>query len=400
MNRDAGLKTYRMKLKVITPTFIGGGTDYNINKSQYIFDPVNKKLKIIDERKLAKFLGQKRLLGSYATYIKQLDDRSIRDNSNKVNLGQWYENTTRRMNVKGNIEDCVKYTIDVANIQKNQLNDVACFIKDVYGMPYIPGSSIKGSIVNAIIAREIKNNRSKYHKYWQDIKREVDQPNINPRYLQNKMNPIYGRLTREILDYTILDPRNQRVDQKGMTGISISDTEPLDRNKMKLFQRVDMLLTDKIKNEIPVFRECLIAPAETNFSLTIDTYRIKSGLGISDIDDVMDALNTQFEILAGANGIFRVFRNLDAMMPFDGDDSGLLFIGGGTGYHPKTIMAALAPDGDELLKTVRKLLHRDRPTTYIHKNDKIISPRTLKVSENNNKMLVNGICRIGVAKDA
>lgn len=398
MNREAGLKTYDMKLKVITPTFIGGGTDYNINKSQYIFDPVNKKLKIIDERKLAKFLGQKKLLGSYLSYIKQLGDFSNKDNRNKVNIGEWYQNTVSRTNIRGSLDECVKYTIDVSHIQKNQLNDIACFIKDVSGMPYIPGSSLKGSIVNAILSREISQNKSKYREYWQEIKKESENTNYHQR--KNNLDRLYAKLTKEILDFSIIDPKGSRVDLRGMTGISISDTEPLDRSKMKLFQRVDLLLTDKIKNEIPVFRECLVAPAETNFTLTVDKFRIKKELKINGIEDIMEALNIQFELLAGSKGVFKVFKHIDSMIPYDGNDEGLIFIGGGTGYHTKTIMAALAPSDDELLKVVRALLHRDKPVTYIHKNDKIISPRTLKVSQNNNSMMVNGICRIGVNKNA
>ena len=390
---DSGLKTYKMKLKVLTPTFIGGGEDYNINKSQYIFNSAEKKLHIIDERKLARFLGNRNLLGLYAKYVREVGNNKGRNqNTNSMNIGEWYSGISRMVKHSGNINECIKYSIDVSHIQRNQLNDVACFIKNIEGMPYIPGSSIKGSIVNAILVSHIQRNKSSYKRYWIDIKNIVNKDKVNFRDL----NRISDRLIQDIIDYSITDRDNRRHNIRGMSGLSISDTSPFSGDMMKLYQRKDLLLTEKGENTLPIFRECLISPSEAEFSLTLDLYKLSKALDINDVDDINRALNDYYGILVSQKGLFRVFKNLSSLIPKQETTGGYLFLGGGTGYHTKTIMAALAPDEDELLKVVRKLIHSDRQVTLIHKNDKVISPRTIKVSDEGRSQLLNGICKIEV----
>ena len=402
MKRIKGLESYNMKIKVLTPTFIGGGEDTKINKSQYIYDPKKKQLKIVDERKLASFLGKRNLLGFYSGYVKDLNDNiknKRNKNENDMNLGEWFRKISSMVNFSGDIEECIKYSIDVSNIRRNQLNDVACFIKNVEGNPYIPGSSLKGAITNAILVDHIHRNRDMYRSSWEEIKRATAKPSHNNRdskEMKKRVERVSNNLVKDIFDYEILDEGGRKTTYKGMSGLSVSDSSQFKREDMKLFQRKDLLLTDKKDNILPIFRECLVSPQEATFSLNIDSNKLNSSLEIKGIDDIYRALDTQFELLAGKDGVFRVFSNLDTLMPFDGDDKGLLFVGGGTGYLTKTIMAALAPDKDQLLKAVRNFLHKDRPVTFIHENDKLISPRTIRVSDNNGKDQLNGICRIEV----
>lgn len=393
MKRDVGISTYRMKIKILTPTFVGGGEDSMINKSQYIYDSENKTISIIDDRKLASFLGKRNLLELYSEYIKEVGiaGRGKNFNVNDINIGEWYEKISSAMKIDDDLSECIKYYIDVSNIQKHRLNDIACFIKDIEGMPYMPGSSIKGAISNAILVHHIKNNRNKYSRYWENIKRESSRPAVNRWSLRR----IADDLIKEILDYK-RPVNNRNYNIKGMSGISISDTEQFNRDSMKLYQREDLLITKGKQNRLPIFRECLISPAEAKFSLSIDHLKINESLGIKRIDDILDALDTQFDLLVGNNGLLQIFDGLDTMIPYDGKDRGMLFIGGGTGYLTKTIIGALAPNKDDLVKAVRNILHRDRPAIAIHKNDKKISPRTLKVSDERGRGMLNGISRIEV----
>ncbi|NLL80843.1 MAG: type III-A CRISPR-associated RAMP protein Csm5 [Tissierellia bacterium] len=394
-----GYKTYSMKLKIISPTFISGGEDSRINRSQYIYDSSNNLLKIVDERKLAKFLGKRNLLGLYYDYVTGLNDNTIEEenkNENSINLGQWYNSISSTEKFNGDIDECIKYTIDVSNIKKNQLNDVVCFIKNIQGQPYIPGSSIKGSITNALLVNYIYKNRNKYIDYWEEIKRESNNKKISKWNIKN----IEGRLIKEIFDYSIEGKRGKKHLYRGMSGLSISDTSSFDRQGMKLFQRKDVTLTDEYDNLLPIFRECLVSPAEGTFKLSLDTSKLNPNLGLESIEEIYEALQTQFELLLGKDGVFRAFYNLDEYISFDAHAKGNIFIGGGTGYLAKTIMLALAPDKDELLKVVRNLIHRDWPVILIHKNDRIISPRTLKVSNDEGKDILNGVCRIEVAENA
>ena len=391
MIRSAGIHTYQLKMKVLTPTYIGGGNEAGINKSQYFYDSRNKRLHILDERRLIKFLSERQLLKEYASYIRKLPPKSAMYNSDSINIADWYAGLPNYQGDRKDLEACVKYSADVSNIPQSQLNDIDCFIKDLSGFPYIPGSSIKGSIVSAILVCEILRNKGDYLKYWTDIKRELAESRINKRNIQN----IYNRIARSILDYN-QDIGMRQVPLKGMSGLSISDSNSINRKEMRIMQRVDLVLTEKVRNDIPLYREYLVSPAETNFSLTIDSYKIKRDLGINSIDDVLECLEQQYNLLFGKEGIFRVFGDIDHLIPETDNARGLLFLGGGTGYHAKSILAALAPNRDELLKAGRLLLHKSENPIYNHKNDKIIAPRTLKISEYEGKQLVNGICRIEV----
>ena len=53
--------------------------------------------------------------------------------------------------------------------KQGRTHEIQCFIKDAYGMPYIPGSSIKGMIRSALLAYEVKKNPKKYENIKQDI---------------------------------------------------------------------------------------------------------------------------------------------------------------------------------------------------------------------------------------
>lgn len=396
MKRDAGIITKKMKFKVLTPTFIGGGEEYNLNKSQYIYDSSKNKVHVIDDRKLASFLSKRNLLGWYTGYVKDINVKNSleNDNSNNINIDEWFKKITSMVRVKGDLNECIKYTIDVSDIEKRRLNDISLFIKNVEGKPYIPGSSIKGSITSAILIRNIYNNRNKYDRQWEKIREAVNPDNS---YVKENLDEIIESIYEEAFDYMVNDGSGENERIRGMSGLSISDTDAFDRKNLKLYQRRDLVLSKKGKNDLPSFRECLTPPGETEFSITIDRFKIKKDLNITTIYDVIEALDIQFELLYGKDGIFSIFDDLENMLPYIKDNKGLLTMGGGTGYLSKTIMVALAPNKDELRYLVRDLLHDERgDQTYNHKNDKYISPRTLKVSNHNGKNIINGICRIEV----
>ena len=47
--------------------------------------------------------------------------------------------------------------------------EINTFIKDAYGMPYVPGSSIKGMFRTALIVWEIHKNPRKFERIKRDI---------------------------------------------------------------------------------------------------------------------------------------------------------------------------------------------------------------------------------------
>ena len=56
-----------------------------------------------------------------------------------------------------------------ANRESAPPKEIDTFVKDAYGMPYVPGSSIKGMIRTALISWEIQRNPEKYEKGYQTL---------------------------------------------------------------------------------------------------------------------------------------------------------------------------------------------------------------------------------------
>ena len=74
------------------------------------------------------------------------------------------------------IKCCMKYKINVGDIQMEKGRmQIMNFMRDPYGNPYIPGSSIKGNAsYNFYIAADIMKNPLYYKQDVQKIKMELD----------------------------------------------------------------------------------------------------------------------------------------------------------------------------------------------------------------------------------
>ncbi|MEW5822157.1 MAG: hypothetical protein AB1782_18325, partial [Cyanobacteriota bacterium] len=70
---------HKMKLTTLSPVFIGGGYEADLNKTQYVFDDSKKIAYIINEKKLAEFLIKNNHFEEYLNFIK----------SGKQDLKEW-----------------------------------------------------------------------------------------------------------------------------------------------------------------------------------------------------------------------------------------------------------------------------------------------------------------------
>lgn len=330
------MKNYKIILEVLTPVHIGNGSkiikkDYRINGAYAeIYDPL----------KLYSLLGR-----GYEGFLNSSD-----------NLTGYI----KKYNVRA--DSAIKYTAFCGNTRIKPSDEIDEFIKDPYGCPYIPGSSLKGAIRTAILSSEINQNRDdKFSKY--------------------KKEPIRRNNSIKDIEETAFGDFNNSV----FKHVKISDSEPLSTDDLILCSKVDIFKDGKSNNRLNLCRESLKPGTKICFNLTIDK-------------EVEDDFSPD-KIMVALRSFVSQYRNnyLSSFSSFNskkyGDD--IIYLGGGTGFHTKTINNSLY--GKYALKNTADFLG-DTFKKHKHYNDVSlgISPRALKCTKINNEVVEMGICKIRI----
>ena len=137
------MKNYKIKLEILTPVYIGNGN--NITKKDYVLK--NGTIYIYDPVKLHSLFGimyENFLMGN-ETLTDFLSSAALTKNKN--------------------INSVLKYSVKLGDKSIRKSDNINEFIKDAYGYPYIPGSSLKGFIRTALLAKEINNNPNAYARF-------------------------------------------------------------------------------------------------------------------------------------------------------------------------------------------------------------------------------------------
>lgn len=149
----------------------------------------------------------------------------IRRRLRRCVLGQWLRNKTHTSNLRPVIREICNSSADVYTTKesKKNVNDIFRQVKTIDGVPYIPGSSLKGAMRSAILFHCIQQNHSVYQPYWQELKRVMmsgDKRNIINRNIQRIVRKMerqtFGKLNLK------LDRPNDALESI-MRGILVSD---------------------------------------------------------------------------------------------------------------------------------------------------------------------------------
>lgn len=162
----------RVKIETITPVHIGSGNLLQ-NNSDFVveIDGEDKFIHIVDDRKVLDLIGQ-----------EHIDDWviSIENNINRSYRNE-YESTAsliKRLAPSSTFSDYSKQRITsfVSNIKPNDtLKEV---IHNGLGLPYIPGSSLKGAIRTSILASLVDNVNQKENKIFKRNGRDLSADRI------------------------------------------------------------------------------------------------------------------------------------------------------------------------------------------------------------------------------
>lgn len=319
------LKRYRVTITALSPIHVGSGQ--TIGKKEYLYLKNNNKVVILDGAKLYKDICDRNLEDKYINYLKDSEDKA-------PYLEDWLRKNNYRIN---DYKKWEKYELKVSENQKQgTLKEIHTFVKDAYGMPYVPGSSIKGMIRTALIAWELTRNPEMRKKLRQQINEALTK-NEEKNFLEEETS----QLEQEIL-YTLgrNEDKNNAVNDK-LAGIRVSDSAPIAIQKLTLCQKIDTTLEGKDR-KIPLMRECLPPKTEIIFDLTIDTT-----MKTYSMEDIIDAIN-KYQMICNKY-FYREFMNVNPLQ------KNVVWLGGGCGFATKTILYALYQNKTKAVEAIDQI---------------------------------------------
>ena len=374
------LKTYQMVLRTEGPVHIGTGK--TLSKKEYIFLFRQKKVLIPNVNRLYQGLEGKGLGTRFAQYL--LSD-------GRMNLSGWL----RENNISPQeYQRWIKYELDCGDFLeeegKKQIQ-IADFQKDSYGLPYVPGTSIKGMLRTILLAYRLLTEKGNWRSEGDRVAREARQSSDSRKWYLSRENA----KIEEMMFHTLQrkDAKGKEVDRRNavndcLFGLIVSDSEPLSLDDLVLCQKIDENVEGR-RHAINILRESIKPQREIRFQLTIDTKLCQY-----TIEDILRAA----ELFGDAyyEMYLSKFKSSDRPM------GNAVWLGGGAGFFTKTVMYPLLGQRQGLDATVSVFEHTlPKKIAGQHKHDRDrdygISPHILKCTQYRGKSYQMGMCRLEMA---
>lgn len=362
------LKVYQVTLKTISPLFIGSGK--KIGKKDYIVIDANH-LGIIDEYKLYHKISS---MGLSDDFEKDLLNGKYSD------INTW---APQKQISSTEFKDCIRYELTDADLQftggEFKQMEIVEFMKDPYGLPYVPGSSLKGMFRTVLLANDIIKNPNKYSNLAKELEYDIyNSKEKRTRYLLRNIKSIEQRY------FNILNKDTKKIFNAVndfMQGVIISDSEPLKLTDLTLCQKMD-IFPDEDYNKLNILRESIKPGVDINFTITIDT----TNCSLTD-KDFLSAIKT-------FNDCYNKYfvSKFDGASPIHADT---VICGGASGFVSKTIIYPILKEKG-LMATVDIFKKTGVPIKHRHDEDEEfeVSPHMLKCTKHKNKTYQMGLATI------
>jgi len=349
---------YKMEMEVLTPVHIAGA-DYKskLNKNEYIYKDKDKKLILIDRDRFVNFLIEKNLFEEYLSYVN--GETELKILTNFLDKNQISE------------KEFIKKIYNEVYIGKG--NDITLLNRSIENKIYIPGSSIKGSLVNLLLINYIVRNRKEFENEIEYISSYItkqinkDMSNQEIEKIKDKVNENVSSIIENIIeqilykkDKIIIKKENKLIKQKMKIdkeesiknlGISVSDTYKTKNESFCFFRDFDEKLEeDNQVKQMPLAREYINPKTKFMFDITLDFELLsETKLKINNFDDLINALKKAINYL--------IKNTLETS---NNSCSQNLILGANTGFHQKTIIYALFENKEQRLEVVKRLLHKKK----------------------------------------
>jgi CRISPR-associated protein Csm5 len=257
------------------------------------------------------------------------------------------------------------------------LNEIHAFIKDAYGDPYIPGSSIKGLLRSIYLQHALSQQKpGPGHQQLRVPDRRSAQQQTGIQEEQRLLRRA-GR-----------DPSRPKDAVNDLfQAIRVSDSASLSLRSLEVVQKIDMNIHGEAGG-LPLFREALSPGTEFVVRVSVDTSPLEHGgwpHGASFVEGI-----------AAAAARVNEHRYAPYSAKYFDDEpiaGARVYLGGGAGYRSKTFVTDQADMARVLDEQFRSIKHKEK-TMQLG-----VSPLVLKVTkagEGNYEEM--GLCELTVKK--
>lgn len=361
------LKTYQLELRVCGPVFVGDGQE--IQKKEYLF--LNRDtVGIVDMKRLYALAKKRRITNDLERFLAV---------DTKEDLSHWAERCRVSLN---ELTKCLKYKVNTGDIQRNKgrMQIMSC-MKDPYGNPYIPGSSIKGMLRTILLCDEMLRHPERYSRDGNGLKVDLDEPIRNRKQvLSGNIKSIENKTFHTLMR---TENSNDAVNDV-MSGMIVSDSEPISIDKIILCQKWEHNRDGNSKT-LNLLRESLCPGTVIKATLTID--QTVSSITAEQIQkavaNVYDCYYENFQ---------RKFRGQDRK------SDRTVFLGGGSGFVSKTVLYSLYEQREAVAVTQKIYEKTGVPKEHKHYMDMRlgVSPHILKCTRYKGKEYMMGQCELKI----
>lgn len=368
------LDNYQMQITALSPIHVGDGS--KLGKKEYIQLRQQGPVLVPDLQKMFRDLILMHKDAAFASFML---------GNSRDSLGQWL---IQQKIDKKKIESWTRYQMDAGdafikpqNGKTGTPKDIACFVKDAYGNPYVPGSGMKGMLRTALLAKEIRENPGEFSSLLEDVIGTAREGGKRNTFLQRETKKLetaaFHSLKRD-------EARESSAVNSVMAGLIVSDSQPMDPSSLILTQKIDYSL-DRKEKPLPILREALAPGTKISFTITIDTE-----LCPYSIEDILDALD---------NFQMDCYRYFYSRFGRGTKNDGVVWLGGGTGFLSKTVLYSAFEDRGVMVtdSVFRTTLGKNY---YVHKHDKDIgvktAPHVCKCTRYHGKLYDMGMGKIEV----
>ena len=279
-------RTFQFSLLAMAPIHTGSGDKYTsrefIYEDGYFYFPdmgkfYNRMVEKGYDQKFERFLQERKASASNNRLVSFLEDNRISDRD----FGGYRIKETGFETEKNNIDS-----------QLGTINEVAKFMRDPYGNPYIPGSSLKGAIRTILM-------------------------NTNPHWNNKKVVDTRGKNPKENKNMIPWVPKKGKEFNNIFNAIRVSDSKPFNNDSLILVQKWDYSAKSLTPKPLPLYREAIAPSTKINFTITTTTkeagilmeelgqraqafYKEYKNFFLSDFPENKIQPNSQYPIYLGA----------------------------------------------------------------------------------------------------
>lgn len=377
---ESHLKTYTITLTAKGPIFVGSGKEYN--RKEYVVLS-RKYLGIADMGKIYTLCREKKIQDKFEEFM-------LHDNTN-TNLGKWLDLCKLKKDAANPSSDknCIRHVIATGETtlsDKGRNPPIMACVKDAYGRPYIPGSSLKGVLRTVLATQKILTDSSLQEKFKHELPIELERTRGNrclKEMARSMEADIFNKLSRTDERGKMLDPKDAVNDM--LQGFIVGDSNPIDPKALVLAQKIDLRM-DGTYVTYPLLRESLRPGTKIIFPLTIDE-KIFPITG-KDLLDAIEAFDASYN-----DNFLTKFEKAEHLQKSQ------IFVGTGGGFVSKTVVYPIMGQKDGVATTIKIFDRTGVPRRHRHDEDINlgVAPHMIKCSKYNKKYIQMGLCDVAIS---